>query len=157
MTNYQPDLETAPSEDMATAGIDLIQVIETVINSLDQSDSAMVSQNENKVGSVWKFKYGSIETFVQLTGTTDDDTFTVWAIVLNLPVQNEAQLTRKLLEFNWLTTFESHFAILNNQVAVVSTRTVAELSPGEISRLITIVATIADDHDDALRSEFATA
>ena len=157
MTNYQLDLETPTSEEIATTGVNLIQVIETVINSLDQSDSAMVSQNENEVGYVWKFKYGSVETFVQLTGASDDDTFTVWAIVLNLPVQNEAQLTHRLLEMNWLTTFEAHFAIFNNQVAVVSTRTVAELSPGEVSRIITVVATIADDHDDGLRSEFGAA
>ncbi|GAP95005.1 YbjN domain-containing protein [Leptolyngbya sp. NIES-2104] len=156
MTNYQPDLDPLTTED-TSAGMNLIQVIETVIDSLDQSSSAMVSHNENESGYVWKFKYGSVETFVQLTGTSDDDTFTVWATVLNLPVQNEAQLNRKLLEMNWLTTFESHFATFNNQVVVVSSRTVAELSPGEVSRLITIVATIADDNDDVLRSEFEAA
>ncbi|MGG6270447.1 YbjN domain-containing protein [Leptolyngbya sp. AN03gr2] len=156
MTNYQPDLAPLTTVDQA-AGMNLIQVIETVIDSLDQSNSAMVSHNENENGYVWKFKYGSVETFVQLTGTTDEDTFSVWATVLDLPVQNEAQLSRKLLEMNWLTTFESHFAIFNNQVVVVSSRTVAELSPGEVSRLITVVATIADDNDDALRSEFGTA
>ena len=51
----------------------------------------------------------------------------------------------------------SQFAVFDDQVVVVATRTVAELSPGEISRLITVVATIADDHDDALQSEFAAA
>ncbi|MBW4442214.1 MAG: YbjN domain-containing protein [Plectolyngbya sp. WJT66-NPBG17] len=157
MTNYQPSLETITPEETAEAGVNLIQVIETVIGSLDQSESAMVSHHENEGGYVWKFKYGSVETFVQLTGTSDEDTFTVWASVLNLPVQNESQLTRKLLEMNWLTTFESHFAIFNNQVVVVSSRTIAELSPGEVSRLITVVATIADDNDDVLRSEFGAA
>jgi len=156
MTNYQPDLAPLTTIDQS-AGMNLIQVIETVIDSLDQSNSAMVSHNENESGYVWKFKYGSVETFVQLTGTTDEDTFSVWATVLNLPVQNEAQLSRKLLEMNWLTTFEAHFAIFNNQVVVVSSRTVAELSPGEVSRLITIVATIADDNDESLQSEFGAA
>ncbi|MER3434409.1 MAG: YbjN domain-containing protein [Leptolyngbya sp. ERB_1_1] len=157
MTNYQPDLETTTSEEIESVRANLIQVIETVISSLDQSDSAMVSHDETESGYVWKFKYGSVETFVQLTGTTDEDTFTVWASVLNLPVQNELQMTRKLLEMNWLTTFEAHFAIFNNQVVVVSSRTVAELSPGEISRIITVVATIADDNDDALKAEFEAA
>ncbi len=156
MTNYQPSLETVTPEESGTSA-NLIQVIETVIGSLDQSNSAMVSHNENEGGYVWKFKYGSVETFVQLTGTTDEDTFTVWASVLNLPVQNESQLTRKLLEMNWLTTFESHFAIFNQQIVVVSSRTIAELSPGEVSRLITVVATIADDNDDTLKSEFEAA
>ncbi|BAU14071.1 hypothetical protein LEP3755_46160 [Leptolyngbya sp. NIES-3755] len=156
MTNYQPDLAPLTTIDQA-AGMNLIQVIETVIESLDQSNSAMVSHNEDESGYVWKFKYGSVETFVQLTGTTDEDTFSVWATVLDLPVQNEAQLSRKLLEMNWLTTFEAHFAIFNNQVVVVSSRTIAELSPGEVSRLITVVATIADDNDENLRSEFGAA
>lgn len=158
MTTYQPELETETPEEAAITGVKLVEVIETVIGSLDQSDSAMVSHNEqDEGGSVWKFKYGSVETFVQLTGTSDDDTFSVWANVLKLPVQNEPQLMRKLLEMNWLTTFESHFAIVNSQVAIVASRTVAELSPGEISRLITIVATLADDNDDALQAEFASA
>jgi hypothetical protein len=61
---------------------------------------------------------------------------------------------RKILEMNWLSTLESHFAIVDNQVAVISTRTIAEISAGEISRVITIVATIADDNDDLLQAEF---
>jgi len=51
---------------------------------------------------------------------------------------------RHLLEMNWSGTFEACFGIFNDQVVVLSTRTLAELSPGEISRIITVVATIAD-------------
>lgn len=132
-----------------------IEVIQTVISSLDQEQSAMVSQGDG--GHIWKFKYGTVEVFVQLTGTTDDDTFTVWSFVLKLPAKNEEQLMRKLLEMNWTETFESRFAIVENQIAVVSSRTVAELSPGEISRTITVVATIADNNDEVLHSEFGAA
>lgn len=150
MVNYQSDLEM--TESSPSNEINVIEVIETVIDSLDQSDSAMVSQNEG--GHVWKFKYGSVEVFVQLTGESDEDTFTVWSSVMNLPAQNEPQLMRKLLEMNWMTTFEACFGIFNNQIVVLSSRTVAELSPGEISRLVTVVATIADDNDEVLQSEF---
>jgi hypothetical protein len=137
-----------------TTAINHIELIETVIDSLDQENTAMVSQGDR--GHIWKFKYGSVEVFVQLTGITDEDIFTVWAIVLPLPAKNEAELFRKLLEKNWEETFESRFAIVNNQVAVITTRTVAELSPGEISRAITVVATVADNNDDALQAEFGT-
>ncbi len=161
MVNYQSNPETTStsalsSEDLVGGadGINVNEVIETVINSLDQTHSAMVSHNDS--GNIWKFKYGSVEVFVQLTGTTDDDTFTAWATVITLPAKNEPQLMRKLLEMNWKTTFEAAFAIFENQVVVLSSRTVAELSPGEISRLITVVATIADDNDDALQAEFAS-
>jgi Putative bacterial sensory transduction regulator len=132
--------------------MDPIEVIETVIDSLDQTDSAMVSHGDG--GYLWKFNYGSVEVFVQMTGVTDDDSLTVWSAILPLPAKNEPDLMRKLLEMNWSTTFEARFAIFNQQVVVLTTRTLAEMSPGEVSRCITVVASIADDNDDALKAEF---
>lgn len=167
MTTQEPNPETLSTESLSTEEIvatelvedsttvNYVDIIETVISSLDQENTAMVSQNED--GYMWKFKYGSVEVFVQLTGSTDDDSFTVWSSVLQLPAKNEPQLMRKLLEMNWSDTFESRFAIFNEQVVVISSRTLAELSPGEISRAITVVATIADDNDDALQAEFGAA
>jgi Putative bacterial sensory transduction regulator len=147
MVNYQPELETS-------APISVIELIETVIDSLDQTDSAMVNHQEGG-GHLWKFKYGSVEVFVQLTGNSDEDTFTVWSAVLPLPTKDDPKLMRKLLEMNWMGTFEACFGIFDHQIVVLSSRTVAELSPGEISRIITIVATIADDNDEALQAEFS--
>lgn len=167
MTTQDPNPETVSAESLSTAeivtnemiedstGVNHVEVIQTVISSLEQDNTAMVSKSD--VGHLWKFKYGSVEVFVQLTGSTDEDTFTVWATVLKLPVNNQEQLMQKLLEMNWSDTFESRFGILDNQVVVVATRTLAELSPGEISRAITVVATIADNNDDALQSEFSAA
>ncbi|MGL6282122.1 MAG: YbjN domain-containing protein [Microcoleaceae cyanobacterium] len=146
--------ETAPETVLIEELTNLsnLQEIETVISGMAVDHKAMVAKEEQ--GYLWKFQYGSVEVFVRLTGETDDDTFTVWAKVLQLPVANEADLMRKLLEMNWLSTFEGHFAIVDNQVVVLSTRTVAELSPGEIARAITIVATLADQHDDILKAEY---
>ncbi|MDE5067908.1 MAG: YbjN domain-containing protein [Trichodesmium sp. St16_bin4-tuft] len=129
-----------------------IENIETVIAGMAEEQKVMVAQNE--AGHLWKFKYGSVDVYVRLTGETDDDTLTVWSYVLKLPAKNEPELMRKLLQMNWLSTMESHFAIVDNQIVVVATRTVAELSPGEISRAITIVATLADDNDELLVAEF---
>jgi hypothetical protein len=164
MTTKKSNPETVSTESLSTEEIvstefiqdkttvNYVETIETVISSLEQDDSAMVSHNDE--GYLWKFKYGSVEVFVQLTGSTDEDTFTVWSSVLNLPAEKEAELMRRLLEMNWSDTFESRFGIVDDQVVVLSSRTVAELSPGEISRAITIVATIADDNDEALQEEF---
>ncbi|MEQ8973871.1 MAG: YbjN domain-containing protein [Coleofasciculus sp. C1-SOL-03] len=164
MTTKKSNPETVSTESLSTeeivstefiqdqATVNYVETIETVISSLEQDDSAMVSHNEE--GYLWKFKYGSVEVFVQLTGSTDEDTFTVWSSVLNLPAEKEAELMRRLLEMNWSDTFEARFGIVDDQVVVLSSRTVAELSPGEISRAITIVATIADDNDEALQDEF---
>ena len=167
MTTQNPNQEMVSTESQSTAdivtseliedatGVNHMEVIQTVISSLDHDGTAMVSQGD--AGHVWKFKYGSVEVFVQLTGATDEDTLTVWASVLKLPVNNEEQLMRKLLEMNWADTFEARFGIYDNYVVVVSSRTVAELSPAEISRAVTVVATIADNNDDALQAEFSPA
>ena len=55
---------------------------------------------------------------------------------------------------NWSETLETRFAIMNDTVVVVSQRAVADLAPGEISRAITLVATIADDNDEILQETF---
>ncbi|MBF1999367.1 MAG: YbjN domain-containing protein [Synechococcales cyanobacterium M58_A2018_015] len=155
MSAYELELE--PASDPSTSGettvtINHIEVIETVISSLQEDQSAMVSHTDE--GYLWKFKYGTVEVFVQLPGTTDEDTLTVWASILKLPVQREAELLRKLMEMNWSSTFEARFALVGNEVVVCAQRTLAELSPAEVSRNITIVATIADDNDEGLKAEF---
>jgi hypothetical protein len=156
MTDYQETLNSNPLVDSfipEPPTINHVQVIQSVIGTLDQTNSAMVSQTGDDA-YLWKFKYGSVEVFVQLTGTKDEDTITVWSAVLNLPAQDEPRLMRHLLELNCTSTFESRFGIIDNHVVVISTRTLAGLSPGEVSRIITIVATIADDNDELLQSEF---
>lgn len=153
MSAYELELESETGNPAGTSvTMNYVEVIETVISSLQQDQSAMVSHTDSAY--LWKFKYGSVEVFVQLPGTSDEDTLTVWSPILKLPVQNEAQLLRKLMELNWTSTFESRFAIVENQVVVSAQRTLAELSPAEVSRNITIVATIADDNDEALQAEF---
>ena len=129
-----------------------VEIIETVISSLDQNDTAMVSRRDG--GHLWKFQYGSVEVFVQLTGSGDDDTLAVWSSVLKLPAKDESRLMRKLLEMNWSDTYETAFAIYNDEVVVLTHRTVADLSPVEISRAVTLVASIADDNDETLQEEF---
>ena len=128
------------------------EVIETVISSLEENESAMVLHTEESY--LWKFQYGSVEVFVQLTGESHNDLLTVWSPVLNLPAKDEPKLMRKLLEMNWSGTFEACFGIFDDRVVVLFQRAVAELSPGEISRAITLVATIADENDEALQGEF---
>lgn len=147
MTSYT--LDTAPASESTP---NYLEIIETVISSLQEDRSAMVSHVE--AGYVWKFKYGSVEVFVQLAGTKEEDVLMIWAAVLRLPAKNEAQLLRKLMEMNWTGTFEARFAISGNQVVVCAQRTLAGLSPAEVSRNITIVATIADENDDTLQAEF---
>src|SRR6185503_13933105 len=97
MTSQESNPQTFTESLSATDADDIVAVnhvetIETVIDTLDQENTAMVSHNEE--GYLWKFKYGSVEVFVKLTGISDDDTFTVSSTVLQLPRQNEPELLR---------------------------------------------------------------
>ena len=157
MTTTSVDLEmlaTIAGNDGETAvTVDHVEVIEAVIASLDQSQSAMVSRGED--GSfLWKFSYGSVEVYVRLTGTRDEDILTVWSPVLSLPAKDESKLMRQLLEMNCGETFEACFGILGDQVVVLASRPVADMTPGEVSRIMTITATIADDNDETLQAEY---
>jgi hypothetical protein len=139
-------------EDTMTRPVD---VIETVISSLEQEGSAMVNHSDD--GYLWKFKYGSVDVFVQLSGETDDDTLTVWSPVHKLPVQDEPAMMRKLLEMNCGNTFEACFGLLDDSIVVFSARTLMDINPSEISRLMTIVASIADDNDEELLKNYPAA
>ena len=146
-------MTTTSSEDLDLySSISIKDEIETVIYSLEENDSAMV-QKVNE-GFIWKFQYGSVEVFVQLTGQNNDDTLTVWSVVLALPANDEPQLMRQLLELNWHSTFEAGFAVFDNQIVVSTQRTLEGLDVSEISRSITLVATIADEYDDQLQETY---
>lgn len=129
-----------------------VEVIETVIASLDQGGNAMVSRDQD--GYLWKFTYGSVTVYVQLTGTSDEDTLTVWSPLLKLPVANQTALMQELLSMNCGETLEACFGISNQDVLVLASRILADINPGEISRLMTIVATIADENDDVLKEKY---
>ncbi len=159
MTSYQPNSENNEViNDLMTetTSINHIEVIENVIDTLDENDSAMVHHSDD--GSyLWKFKYGSVEVFVQLTGISDEDTITVWSSVLKLPAKDEPTMMRYLLQMNCSATLEARFGIIEDQVVVISMRTLEDLSAAEVSRLITIVASIADNNDEDLESRFGAA
>ncbi|MEO1620073.1 MAG: YbjN domain-containing protein [Cyanobacteria bacterium J06632_3] len=159
MTTNAPTLEALPTfqeesgdESMAASYVD---VIETVISSLEQESTAMVNHSES--GHLWTFKYGSVDVFVQLSGETDDDTLTTWSPVHKLPVQNEPEMMRKLLEMNCGSTFEACFGLIDQSVVVFASRTLKDINPSEISRLMTIVASIADENDEDLLKSYPAA
>ena len=153
MTNAATiDPLSASDEGAEDETINPVEVIETVISSLEQDGSAMVNHSEE--GYLWKFKYGTVDVFVQLTGETDDDTLTTWSPVHKLPVQDEAGMMRRLLELNCGGTFEACFGLLDESVVVFASRTLKDINPSEISRLMTIVASIADENDESLLKDY---
>ena len=147
-TTELPSVEVESS--LSTPVNHVVQTIQTVIASMDADNSAL----ENQTIDTWKFQYGTVEVVVNITGTEPSDTFTVFSSVLTAPFKDEAKLTRWLLEKNAADTFEARYAIQNDQVLVLASRSVEDLSPAEISRIITIVAAIADDNDEFLHENF---
>jgi Domain of unknown function (DUF1821). len=137
-------------ENKIFAEFGIVDTIQTVISSMDSDGTAVV----NQTGDTWKFRYGTVEVVVNITGTAPTDTFTVLSTVLRAPFKDETKLMRLLLEKNLTETFEARFAMQDDQVLVVSSRSVEDLSPAEISRIIGIVAAIADNHDEVLKKEF---
>jgi Putative bacterial sensory transduction regulator len=127
--------------------------IQTVISGMDPDKTALVNQTNN----TWKFCYGTVEVLVSITGEDTRDTFTVFSTVLAYPVKDELALLKFLLEKNAADTFEARFAIQNDQVLVLASRSVEDLSAAEISRIITVVAAIADEYDEELHTKFGIA
>ena len=156
MTASAPALNNLQSEaDEENSPSSPVAVIETVIASLEQEGSAMVNHSES--GYLWKFKYGTVDVFVQLSGETDDDTLTTWSPVHKLPVQNESDMMRRLLTLNCGNTFEACFGLIDQSVVVFASRTLLDISASEISRLMTIVASIADENDEVLLKDYPAA
>jgi ribosomal protein L11 len=143
------DVAIAASSDVSPSP-NFSETIQTVIAGMDSEKTAVVNQTND----TWKFKYGTVEVVVNITGDRPTDTFTVLSTVLSFPVKDEARLMKLLLEKNASETFESHFAIQNDQVIIIASRSVEDLSAAEISRLITIVSAIADTNDETLIAEF---
>ena len=159
MTTNAIDLDTLSAiqadDSEETTASSYVDIIETVISSLEQEGTAMVNHSDE--GHTWKFQYGSVDVYVQLTGETAEDTLTTWSPVHKLPVQNEPEMMRKLLEMNCGNTFEACFGLIDQSVVVFATRTLQDINPSEISRLMTVVASIADENDEDLLKTYPAA
>ncbi len=149
-TTESPALPVEAESSFAPPTNHIVQTIQTVIASMDAENSALENQTED----TWKFRYGTVEVVVNITGLEPTDTFTVFSVVLSAPFKDEAKMNRWLLEKNASDTFEARYAIQNDQVLVLSSRSIDDLSPAEISRIITIVAAIADENDEILKENF---
>lgn len=139
--------------DEAVAATPFSEIIATVITTLKEEDEAAYESQTN--GHTWKFKYGTVTVLVHLTGEAENDSLTIWSPVLSLPAKDEATLLRELLVKNWDNTLEARFAIWNDEVVMHTTRQMLGITPGEISHLITLVATLADEYDEPLQEAYS--
>ncbi|MGK7907432.1 MAG: YbjN domain-containing protein [Synechococcus sp.] len=127
----------------------------TVISVLKEEGADAYERREGE-GHFWTFKYGTVDVYVHLTGETSEDSLTVWSPVLDLPSRDDLALAKDLLHKNWQETSEARFALWNNRVVIEYVRSLADTSPSDISRAITVVATLADDYDEPLIETYGT-
>lgn len=129
-----------------------VEIIETVISTMSEDAAQLEIEAPQKA---WRFHYGTAQVFVYLTGQTADDALLVWSPVIDLPVKDETGLMRFLLEKNWWTdTMEASFCVREGKVLLTTSRTLTDLDPGEVSRAITVVASLADEYDEILVEKF---
>lgn len=145
--------EALPELNDAEQPVSFHEAIVTVITVLKE-EGADAFEREEGDGHFWTFKYGTVDVFVHLTGETSEDSLTVWAPVLNLPSKDDAALSKELLTKNWQETSEARFAIWDSKVVVNYVRPLADTTPSDISRAITLVATLADDYDEPLIEKY---
>ncbi len=140
------------SETMQLAQQGYSEFIETVISTLGEDPHQLEIEAPQKA---WRFRYGTADVFVYLTGETEDSALLVWSPVITLPVKDDVGLMRFLLEKNWWSdTMEASFCIREDKVVLSTSRTLTDLNPGEVSRAITIVASLADEYDEILIEKF---
>ena len=146
------ELSTIPALAVEIPQQSFTEIIETVITTLSNDATQLEIAAPQKA---WRFHYGTVEVYVYLTGITSEDTLIVWSPVITLPVKDEVGLMRFLLSQNGTNaTMESAFCIQEGRVNLSITRTLTDLNPSEISRAITIVASIADEFDELLLEKF---
>lgn len=143
-----------PTTDLERA----VALVEQAVRVLGiEPDKARV--HSGGVVDAYSLQRGSASLLVILqAGTRPEDkgSIRVVAPVVELPEDDAAQLTmfRRLLEANGKELVNAAFAIVNDQVAVVSERTVEDLDASEVDRMLRTVGRVADRYDDALASEF---
>lgn len=147
--------EALPDMNNTEQSVSFHDAVVTVISVL-KAEGADAFEREEGEGHLWTFKYGTVDVFVHLTGETGEDSFTVWAPVLNLPSRDDLALGKELLDKNWQETSEARFAIWDSKVVVNYVRSLADTTPSDISRAITVVATLADDYDEPLIEKYGT-
>ncbi|MEL7085841.1 MAG: hypothetical protein AAGM36_15240 [Cyanobacteria bacterium J06597_1] len=58
------------------------------------------------------------------------------------------------MDKDWQETSEARFAFWDSKVVVNYVRSLADTTPSDISRAITVVATLADDYDEPLIAKY---
>jgi Putative bacterial sensory transduction regulator len=146
------ELATIPAFAVEIPPSSFVEIIETVITTLSQDATQLEIEAPQKA---WRFHYGTVEVFIYLTGLSSDDTIIIWSPVIELPVKDETALMRYLLNKNGTNVMmEASFCIQDGRVLVNVSRTLTDLNPSEISRAITVVASIADEYDEILIEKF---
>ncbi|MBI3098100.1 MAG: YbjN domain-containing protein [Planctomycetes bacterium] len=103
---------------------------------------------------VWEFPFGSAR--VRLAADTEAGTLSCSASIMPLPTDGERRmgLMEAVLALNAAKTQEARFAVADETLMVISLRSIEGLDYPEFVSLLQSVGRVADDYDDALRTDY---
>ena len=132
-----------------------VRLVESVINTLGLSaaDAALPADEPQKMRA-FALKRGSARVVVAVHASEVGGTIRVLAPCVKLSATPSAEFFKHLLELNARELVGAAFAVYDEEVVVVTERSVEDLNASEVDSMIRGVGRIADRHDDALAQRF---
>jgi hypothetical protein len=117
-------------------------------------DPATLLTKEGPEQLAWTLKRGSAAVLVMLLQRADGASLRVVSPTVVFDVAKKDALFARLLELNADGMMGCAFGVVGEKVVVVTERPTKDLSEGEVSHAIRLVAAVSDTYDDKLVAEF---
>ncbi len=137
--------------DMAKA----CKLIETVIRDHGSDpDKNQVSATEG--GAAWALLFGSAAVMIALNPSSGKQSARIRIVspVVKIGGELNPELLRRLLELNGTTLPGVSFGLVNDEIVLVSERSIRGLDRPEVEETIAMIGYYADKYDDLLVLEF---
>ena len=143
--NFQSDREMVKAR----------KLIETVIRDHGSDpDKNRVSASEG--GAAWALLFGSAAVMIALNPSNGKQSARLRIVspVVKIEGEYKLELLKRLLELNGTTLPGVSFGLVNEEVVLVSERTIRGLDLPELEEIIAMIGYYADKYDDLLSLEF---
>lgn len=132
------------------------KLVEAVIRSRNiEPDNNTVTAMEG--GAAWAISSGSAAVMIALNPGSTPDAFSRLRMVspiVKIDIDSNPDLLRRLLELNGTQMPGIAFGLINDEVVLVSERSVRGLDRSEVEEMLVMVGYYADKYDDLLVEEF---
>jgi hypothetical protein len=131
------------------------KLIETVIREHgNDPDKNRVSAAEG--GAAWALLFGSAAVMIALNPSSGKQSARIRIVspVVKIDGEFKLELLKRLLELNGTTLPGVSFGLVNDEIVLVSERSIRGLDRPEIEEIIAMIGYYADKYDDLLSLEF---